>query len=248
MISDTSPEIARLALRMRREQTVDERLNCGLDFSVFGLGLESGALRNRYPDATWEQLRPLLGWKRYRDVIPAGVSWPNGPIAMRVMPPVAVLQALDSMGIVYAIGGGMAIGAHGEARLVNDVDVLARIDKADWRAAFGDGFCELSDGSMLAMDEVIKVDFVPKDEECFGDSRLERRVWIRPRILDGRALPVWSAEDALLSTMRWPKGEYWRDMLGIVDVQESRLDWRYLEDWAPRLGVADLLAKLPRYS
>lgn len=93
------------------------------------------------------------------------------------------------------------------------------------------------------MDEVFKVDL-----EAFGESCLERRVWLRPRVLGGRALPVWSAEDALLSTMRWPKGDHWRDLLGIVEVQESRLDWRYLEDWGRRLGVADLLGKLPRYA
>jgi len=59
---------------------------------------------------------------------------------------------------------------------------------------------------------------------------------------------VWSPEDAILAKLRWPKIEHWRDILSIVNVQEDRLDWTYIETWAPRLGVADLLPKLPRYS
>lgn len=72
-------------MRRRREQTADQRLHGDLDSSLFVLGLEGGAVRKRYPDASWNELRLLLGWKRYRDVIPEGVPWPEGPVAMRVV-------------------------------------------------------------------------------------------------------------------------------------------------------------------
>jgi hypothetical protein len=35
----------------------------------------------------------------------------------------------------------------------------------------------------------------------------------------------------------------WRDVLGIIKTQASRLDHEYLTRWADELGVADLLAR-----
>jgi hypothetical protein len=35
----------------------------------------------------------------------------------------------------------------------------------------------------------------------------------------------------------------WRDVLGVINVQQDRLDWAYLQNMARELGVEDLLAK-----
>jgi hypothetical protein len=35
--------------------------------------------------------------------------------------------------------------------------------------------------------------------------------------------------------------QQWRDVLGVFEVQASRLDQTYLDRWAAHLGVADLL-------
>ncbi|MCE7873310.1 hypothetical protein DYH09_23445 [bacterium CPR1] len=53
----------------------------------------------------------------------------------------------------------------------------------------------------------------------------------------------------LLAKLRWYRmgGEVsdrqWRDILGILLVQAESLDPAYLEHWAERLGVLDLLEK-----
>jgi len=35
----------------------------------------------------------------------------------------------------------------------------------------------------------------------------------------------------------------WRDILGVLDIQSDRLDFKYLQKWAEELGVQDLLQK-----
>ena len=38
----------------------------------------------------------------------------------------------------------------------------------------------------------------------------------------------------------------WTDILGMVLIQQELLDWAYLQQWAPALGVADLLKEAMR--
>jgi len=59
-----------------------------------------------------------------------------------------------------------------------------------------------------------------------------------------------SAEDTVLNKLRWYRigGEtserQWNDLRGILQVKGDSLDRVYLNIWAPRLEVADLLARL----
>ena len=247
MISDTSPEIEQLSLRLRRAMPADRRLDLVFDISALGQAFEVGMLRHRNPGAPWSQTRGLLARKRYWDEAPESVQWPEGEIPLGSRPPLLLVRTLEAMGIDYAIGGGIAIAAHGEPRLAADVDILARCNAGDLLGPLGSGFCAGGERSIFSKEEVLKIDFLPHDVGGFWESQLERKQWLRPGSMDGIALPVWSAEDSILAKLRWPKVEYWRDILSIVNVQLQHLDWSYLEEWAPRLGVADLLPKLPRY-
>ena len=248
MISDTTPEVEAMMLALRRAMTPDKRLDLVFDITSLGQSFEIGMLRYQNPGAQWSTIRRLLARKRYWDQAPQDARWPEGEIPLGSRPPPLLLRTLERMGIEYVVGGGIAIAPHAEPRLAADVDISARCAAGDLLAALGERYCSVGSASILSKEEVLKIDFLPKDDCGFWESQLERRVWLRPGSLAGVSLPVWSAEDALLAKLRWPKVEYWRDVLSIVNVQEERLDWRYLEAWAPQLGVADLLVKLPRYS
>lgn len=64
-----------------------------------------------------------------------------------------------------------------------------------------------------------------------------------------RAFKVATAEDILLRKLEWYRdgGEVsdrqWADVLGIIRLRERDLDRAYLEHWAVRLGIDDLLAR-----
>jgi hypothetical protein len=56
-------------------------------------------------------------------------------------------------------------------------------------------------------------------------------------------------EDILLQKLKWYRqggeisDQQWKDVLGILEVQEGKLDVQYLEDTARELGIRDLLLR-----
>lgn len=65
MISDTSPEIERIVLELRRRQSPGERLSNAFELTELVRSFELGVLRARHPEAGPEELIYLLGVKRY---------------------------------------------------------------------------------------------------------------------------------------------------------------------------------------
>ena len=82
--------------------------------------------------------------------------------------------------------------------------------------------------------------------------QLGRRQRLQIAAKPARSAFFYTPEDILLQKLRWYRkgGEssdrQWRDVLGIVTAQGTRLDREYLRTHAPELGVADLLDKVLR--
>jgi len=171
-----------------------------------------------------------------------------------------VFDALERLGIPYLLGGSFASSIHGEARATRDADLLI-----DMPTATADALTEALGSSFYADAEMMrtsiahgisfnvihlptgfKVDFYSAASRDFEDSQLRRR---RAERIGDRLVPVASPEDILLAKLRWYRegGEVsdrqWRDVQGIVEQQQDRLDVDYLRSWARLLGVADLLER-----
>jgi len=95
-----------------------------------------------------------------------------------------------------------------------------------------------------------KINIFPLSNDAFhvGElARAEKRVW-EVDSTGGVEIRVASAEDTVIEKLVWYKrggqvaDKQWSDVLGIATTRS--LDRKYLSEWAPRLGVADLLERL----
>jgi hypothetical protein len=101
--------------------------------------------------------------------------------------------------------------------------------------------------NLIHLTTLFKVDiFIPK-ERPFDQQQLNRR--ISERISNDSNDQIWllTPEDTILAKLDWFRlgGEVserqWRDILGVMKIQQTALDTDYLKHWAENLGVSDLL-------
>ena len=169
--------------------------------------------------------------------------------------------ALKSLGIRFAVGGSLASSAHGVVRSTMDGDLVALIFAPQVKQlarVLGPGwYCDLEmmeqalrerrAFNLIHMGSAMKFDVFPAFTD-FHDSELERAKPTPLRIEGADLCPVASAEDSLLAKLQWYRegGEVsdrqWNDIGGII-TQNPNLDWEYVNLWAARLHVADLLAR-----
>jgi len=174
-----------------------------------------------------------------------------------------VTEVLESLDVPYVIGGSLASALHGVMRATMDVDVLADLHREHVEPlaqALGDGFYAdveamrdavrlHSSFNLIHLETMFKVDIFVAKPRAFDRSQLSRRqLHVLSEEPERRAY-VASAEDIVLAKLEWYRmgGEVsdrqWRDVVGVIKVQEGRLDRGYLKQMADQLGVADLLAR-----
>jgi len=170
--------------------------------------------------------------------------------------------ALDRLAVPYAVVGSVASSARGSYRATEDIDLLARISARqagqlavalgkDWYADADQIRDAVSSGrafNVIYIPFSQKVDVFPVKDD-FSLAQLEHATKLAlPALGNGVEYPVSSSEDIVLAKLQWYRagGEtserQWTDILRVIAATPN-MDWAYVESWAPRLGVAALLAR-----
>lgn len=181
------------------------------------------------------------------------------PLALALSQLTPVLEAL---GIRYAIVGSLASSAHGVYRATADGDLLAiiapgqaaRLARALGRSWYADAeMIERAVGdrrsfNLIHIPTAQKIDIFPATND-FHATQIERVTMIPVFPVPSEMLfPVASPEDVLLAKLQWFRagGEVsdrqWNDITGLLATNPN-LDFEYVNSWAARLRVEDLLAK-----
>jgi hypothetical protein len=174
-----------------------------------------------------------------------------------------VAEALAQLGVRYYIGGSIASSAHGIARASLDVDVIAALQPehvepllSRLAAAYyipverlRDAVTARTSCNLVHLATMFKIDIFVSKERPFDRQAAQRA---RSESLDDSPVaprfPVASAEDTVLAKLEWFRrgGEVserqWSDIIGVLRVT-AEIDHAYLEEWAPSLGVDDLLKR-----
>jgi hypothetical protein len=268
-LTDTSPEAERvLADVCRRMSPGDKWLQLGSMYHV-ARTLHAAGVLFRNPGATRRDIHEAwmtnnLNFTR-KDLI-------REP---RMDPPISSLRELrsflaviDRLGLTYALGGLMASSIYGIGRYTQDADVTLEPfagREAEFAKSFGPDYYV----SLPAIEEAVrsrcsfnvidtsagfKIDvFVRKDDE-FEQSAMQRRIAVTLPDLPDKPIVLHSAEDVILFKLHWYRlgnetsEQQLKDVRGVFTVQGDRLGQQYLDHWALKLGVGDLLERVRRES
>lgn len=178
-----------------------------------------------------------------------------------------VVHALDAVGIRYVVGGSLASSIYGIPRATQDADFVAEIRPSDVEkvaarlqgefyadtAMMYEAIDRCTSFNLLHLETMFKADVFIRKEDAWSREQMRRgRVEQLETPAGAVSIRFASAEDTVLHKLMWYKlgdevsDRQWGDILGILKVQGDRLDQAYLNQWAPVLEVADLLARARR--
>lgn len=169
------------------------------------------------------------------------------------------LRRLNQSSIDYMLVGSMASNYWGIPRSTHDIDFVIEFEDSDVNAIvslFEDDFFiqEISVRSALkppyqfnALDNrsALKVDFFRLAGDAYELERFKRRKSVT---ILGQPAILAAPEDVILHKLRWytisPSDRQLSDSVGILSVSDDVIDNEYLDRWASKIGVTELLDKI----
>lgn len=175
-----------------------------------------------------------------------------------------VAAMLATLSVPYFVTGSVASSSLGVPRSTLDIDLVADFSAKSLEGlykALGDRFYFETEAikkayrdnksfNVIHLPSALKVDFFFPRRQPYAQVALNRRQLIEID-LDGDSRKVYfsTPEDLILSKLDWFRQggrvseKQWLDILGLLRVQQGKLDLAFLRKWAAELGVEDLFEK-----
>ena len=166
-----------------------------------------------------------------------------------------VANRLDDASVAYMVSGSVAMSYYAEPRMTRDIDIVIELGATGaerMAQLFSDQFhCDVdvirdairrrSMFNLIHTQMIVKVDFIVRQESSYRLTEFDRRRRVQ---LAGFQIWIVSPEDLVLSKLVWAKPSH--SELQLADVRNlveaiSAMDWTYIEAWAARLDVMDLV-------
>jgi hypothetical protein len=175
-----------------------------------------------------------------------------------------IIKVFDELKILYYIGGSIASSAYGTARSTLDVDLITNLlplhvkpltkklkDEYYIDSQMITNAIETkSSFNLLHLKSMLKIDVFILKDRTYSYKEFERKIKDKLEE-DEKTISIYlcSPEDIILNKLEWYKlgGEMserqWSDILGVIKVQNEKLDIEYLKRWSKQLQIFDLLLK-----
>jgi hypothetical protein len=256
--ADTSINADLLRFHLYRQRTTIERLQLGAKFRQNARQLSIACLRQSFPHLTDRDFAVKIAkaWLQEKfplDYIPPlnFMAWNQDPSAIASL----MAQILTTANIPYYITCGVAAIAHGEPRSTIDLDIVISIDLQDLsilaatlesQGFYIAGLNDVISGNLRCLnithlESIENVDLMISGREEYDLVKLERRqLYTLP---NGAEVAIASPEDTIVSKLIWRResqsDKQWRDILGILKVQQERLDFAYIQAWVTKFEIDD---------
>lgn len=174
-----------------------------------------------------------------------------------------IVEILERLQIPYLITGSVAAMAYGEARLTNDIDVIADIKEEHIPVLFNafptqefyiseemirNAIRRKGQFNIIHPESGLKVDVIVKKNTIFDECRFKRIHRIYP--VETYQANFSSPEDVIIKKMEFYKEggseKHLRDITGILKISSDIIDKDYISQWADRLNLREIWDALLR--
>ncbi len=171
----------------------------------------------------------------------------------------AVIDALDSTGILYMLVGSLSSNYYGVPRSTQDADFVVQLRNIPITTLIerlGPQFRlepQLSFETIQAstryiltlIDNPFHVELFLLGEDEYDRQRFSRR---HCACILGREVYIPTAEDVIVTKLRWSQhGRRIKDrddVRNVLAIQGDRLDWNYIRQWCAHHGTLELLDEI----
>lgn len=165
---------------------------------------------------------------------------------------------LDSLDILYFVGGSVASSLFGTVRFTQDADICVepfneKVD--DFIAQLGDKYYISSDAlrhalhnrtsfNVIHIQTVFKIDVFVQANNLFEKQMMSRKIKRKLSVSGSKYFSFATPEDVILLKLRWYKQggctseRQQTDISGIIKTQAENLDYEYITSWADKLGLS----------